>query len=67
MRSVVLGAQAYFLDVEGEAEAIEAGVLGADDACLDDASTTGLYAFGCSQISTPAWCSMLDDADFTAS
>jgi hypothetical protein len=77
-----------------EAEAIEAGVLGADDvaACLDDASTTGLYDFGCSQISTPAWCStvwksngasgareravkvrfphrcsMLDDADFTAS
>ena len=51
-----------------EAEAIEAGVLGADDvACLDDASTTGLYDFGCSRISTPAWCSMLDDADFTAS
>ena len=51
-----------------EAEAIEAGVLGADDvACLDDASTTGLYDFGCSKISTPAWCSMLDDADFTAS
>jgi hypothetical protein len=52
-----------------EAEAIEAGVLGADDvACLDDASTTGLYDFGCSQISTPTpWCSMLDDADFTAS
>ena len=42
-----------------EAEAIEAGVLGADDvaACLDDASTTGLYDFGCSRISTPAWSS----------
>ena len=53
-----------------EAEAIEAGVLGADDVatCLDDESTTGLYDFGCSQISTPTpWCSMLDDADFTAS
>ena len=41
-----------------EAEAIEAGVLGADGvACLDDASTTGLYDFGCSQIPNAACCS----------